>query len=92
MSSELLARGLGLAHVKPVVKSIGGVPELDAPASANATGGTTAAFFQFDTMDGGKVAVHGDLIDSPEAQAQYVRFFQDAAAGTPPTVINPYLP
>ena len=92
MSSELLARGLGLAQVTPTVKPIGGIPELAAPLVGNATGGTTAAFFQFDKMNGGQKAVHGDLIASSEARSQYVRFFQDAAAGKTPVVVDPYGP
>jgi hypothetical protein len=92
LSSELLARGLGLAQETPLVEAIGGIPQLPAPISGNLGGDTTAVFSQFDRMNGGKTAEHGELIFSPEARSQYVRFFQGAAARQTPVVIDPYQP
>ncbi len=89
LSTELLARALGLAHGGRVVRDVGGMPLLPAPLSGNLEGGVTGAYVQFDRMDG-KTAEHGGLIFAAEARAQYVRFFRDVVDGKPVTVIDPY--
>jgi hypothetical protein len=91
LSTELLARGLGLAHGGRVVRDVGGMPLLPAPLSGNLEGGVTGAYVQFDRMDG-KAAEHGGLIFSEEGRAQYVRFFRDVVDGKAVTVIDPYKP
>jgi pimeloyl-ACP methyl ester carboxylesterase len=89
LSTELLARALGLAHGGRVVRDVGGMPLLPAPLSGNLEGGVTGAYVQFDRMDG-KAAEHGGLIFAAEARAQYVRFFRDVVDGKSVTVIDPY--
>lgn len=91
LSTELLARALGLAHGGVVVRPVGGMPLLPAPISGNLPGGATGAYVQFDRMDG-KAAEHGGLIFSAEARAQYVRFFRDVVNNDPVTILDPYKP
>jgi hypothetical protein len=92
LSSELLARTLGLSQLTPLVYPISGLLPLPAPISGNQTGGGTAVLSQFDRMNGGQTADHNGLISSPEARSQYLRFFQDVVAGKPPVVLDPYSP
>lgn len=74
-TSELLARAAGLENVDEIV-TVSGLPEAKGPVHGNVPGGATGAMSQFDVIEGGKVATHGELIFSPEARAQYVKFFQ----------------
>ena len=63
---------------------------MDAPASGNLAAGATGVITQFDRVeDGTKVAEHGGLIFTPEAQDQYVKFFQSVLAGES-RVTSPY--
>ncbi len=87
-SSHAVARAAGLALMHEVVP----VPTLapaSAPISANGPGGSTAVLCQFDTMNGGEIANHGELIFAPEAQAQYVELFRSGLADGVGTVIAP---
>jgi hypothetical protein len=88
-TSEALARAAGMQLVDPI-RPISGLESAMAPLSGNLPGGATAAISQFDTMHGGDKAEHGELIFSPEAQAQYVEFFKTALARGHATVAPPY--
>lgn len=87
-TSEALARAAG-AGVLGRVSVTSGLPELSAPASANAKSGATSVIAQFAKMNGGKTASHGELIFSPEGQAQYVDFFVSGLASEHATVSVP---
>ncbi len=43
---------------------------------------------QFDKINNGKIAVHGELIFAPEGQAQYVEFFKSGLSA-PHATVNP---
>lgn len=74
-TSELLARAAGLVHMDPVVP-VSGLAGAKGPITGNLKGGATGVLSQFDKIEGGKIATHGELIFSPEARTQYVEFFQ----------------
>lgn len=88
-SSEALARAMGATHMNPI-RSVSGLPEKTAPLSANGPTGSTLVMSQFDKINGGERAVHGDLIFAPEGQAQYVEFFKTGLAAPHATVPAPY--
>lgn len=74
-TSETLARAAGLENVN-ALRHISGVKDVSAPVTANLPTGATGAISQFDRINGGMPASHGELIFSPEGQAQYVEFFR----------------
>ncbi len=74
-TSELLARTAGLVNMTPVV-TVSGLAETTGAVTGNLPGGATGVMSQWDNIEGGKLATHGELIFAPEAQAQYVKFFQ----------------
>lgn len=76
-TSEALARAAGLTNMNPL-RSISGLPEATGPLSANLATGSTGVISQFDKVEGGVRATHGELIFSPEGRAQYVEFFRTA--------------
>jgi pimeloyl-ACP methyl ester carboxylesterase len=88
-SAERLARAAGLAQVQPVVKAIGGLDAVAAPASGNLPSGATGGVFQFDHADGMPVN-HGGLIFTNDAINQYTKFFAASLAGGHGTVVNPF--
>jgi pimeloyl-ACP methyl ester carboxylesterase len=88
-TTEALARAAGLEVLNPV-QPPSGTNEVSAPVSGNLATGGTGVICQFDTINGGKNAVHGDLIFSPEGQAQYVEFFKTGLAAAHATVPAPY--
>lgn len=88
-TSEALARAAGMALVD-AIRPISGLPGVKAPVTGNMVGGGTGAIAQFDFIEGGQVAQHGELIFSPEARAQYVKFFQTGLAGAHATVVPAY--
>ncbi|MGE3672178.1 MAG: hypothetical protein AB7K71_21080, partial [Polyangiaceae bacterium] len=88
-TSDALARAAGLELVHEV-RPIPGIPAVSAPVSGNLSGGATGIITQFDRVEGDtKVAEHGGLIFTPEAQDQYVKFFQSVLAGKS-QVTSPY--
>jgi hypothetical protein len=87
-TSENLARAAGFANVAEL-RHVSGLPSLPAPATGNLPTGATGAMSQFDKIDGGTTATHGELLFSPEAQAQYVAFFESALANEHATVVAP---
>ena len=88
-TSEALARAAGLELID-ALRPIAGVKSVPGPVTANLPSGSTGAISQFDRMDGDKAATHGDLIFSPEAQAQYVEFFKTGLSSPRATVVSPY--
>lgn len=88
-SSEALARAMGATHMNPI-RSVSGLPEKMGALSANGATGSTLVMSQFDKIEGGKTAVHGDLIFSPEGQAQYVEFFKTGLSNAHATAKPPY--
>lgn len=88
-SSEALARAMGATHVNPL-RPVSGLPEKTGPLSANGATGSTLVMSQFDKINGGKKAVHGELIFAPEGQAQYVEFFKSGLASPHATVKPAY--
>ncbi|HEV8547576.1 MAG TPA: hypothetical protein VGQ57_01090, partial [Polyangiaceae bacterium] len=81
------ARAGGLTLVNPVVQDTTGAPfyvELttaDAPLSGNAAGNVTAGVRQYTPPSG--VDGHFVVFDTPEANADMVRFFSQAVSGVP---------
>jgi hypothetical protein len=90
-TSEALARAAGLALVDPI-RPVSGLPEAAAPVTGNVAGGATGALVQFDFIEGGQLAQHGELIFSPEAMGQYVEFFKTGLASGHGTVMAAYPP
>ncbi|MCA9640223.1 MAG: hypothetical protein KC492_05985, partial [Myxococcales bacterium] len=88
-TSDALARAAGLELLHEV-RPVPGIRAVNAPVSGNLAGGATGIMTQFDRVEGDtKVAEHGGLIFTPEAQDQYVRFFQSVLAGKS-EVTSPY--
>lgn len=88
-TSELLARAAGLVSMNPLV-TVSGLPEASGPVTGNLPGGATGVISQFDVIEGDKLATHGELIFSPEARAQYVKFFQTGLESGHATCAPPY--
>jgi hypothetical protein len=83
-STEALARAARLSVMDPI-RAVPGLPQVAAPSRAEGPGGATAVLTQFDTMNGGEVATHGELYFAPEGRDQYVEFFRtalDSGVGT----------
>jgi hypothetical protein len=80
-TSALLARAAGLVHQGPKRHDVPGLAHATGPQTANLSSGATGVFAQFERDAKGQVIDHGSLIFTPEAQAQYVAFFQSALAG-----------
>lgn len=76
-TSEMLARAAGLENAN-AIQHISGVADVSAPVVANLPTGATGVISQFDVIEGSVPATHGELIFSPEGQAQYVEFFRSA--------------
>lgn len=87
-SSEAVARAAGLALGDPLGTPPSGVRGAPAPITANHASGATAVVYPFDEIEGGMTATHGELIFSPEAQAQYVEFFRTGLAQPHATVVR----
>jgi hypothetical protein len=88
-SSEILARAAGLVNMDPLV-TVSGLAEAKGPVTGNLPGGATGVMSQFDKIEGDKLATHGELIFSPEARAQYVKFFQTGLSAGHATCEGPY--
>jgi hypothetical protein len=88
-TSEALARAAGLVLADPV-RPISGLPSGKAPLTGNLATGATGAIAQFDEIEGGQLATHGELLFSPEAQTQYVEFFKTGLAKPHATVAPAY--
>ncbi len=93
VSTQALARALGIPQMPPVIEPMDLVPVLEsAPAQGNLDG-TTAALFQFDRVSSGSGVVpasHDNIVTSPENVAQVREFLQTWLAGGPPEIIDPY--
>lgn len=76
-STEALARAARLSLMDPI-RAVPGLPSMTGPSTANGPGGSTAVLTQFDTMNGGEPANHGELYFSPEGRDQYLEFFRTA--------------
>jgi pimeloyl-ACP methyl ester carboxylesterase len=88
-SSESLARAMGAGHMNPV-RPVSGLPAKTGPLTGNGATGSTLVMSQFDKINGGENAVHGDLIFAPEGRAQYVDFFKSGLAAPHATAKPPY--
>ncbi|MEO7330144.1 MAG: alpha/beta fold hydrolase, partial [Minicystis sp.] len=88
-TSEALARAAGLTLMDPI-RPISGLGTGSSPMTGNLPGGATGVTSQFDLIEGGMLAVHGELIFSPEARNQYLSFFKSGLASGHATAIGPY--
>lgn len=88
-TSRAVARAAGLPLLDPI-DPISGLPVVAGPVRANLPTGVTGAISQFDRMNGGELATHGELIFSPEAKAQYLEFFRTGLADAHATIPSPY--
>ena len=88
-ASESLARAAGLVLANPI-RPISGLPSGTGPVTGNLASGATGAIVQFDKVEGGQLAMHGDLISAPEAQSQYLEFFKSGLAKPHATVAPAY--
>ncbi|MEB2311271.1 MAG: alpha/beta fold hydrolase [Sorangiineae bacterium] len=84
-TTEALARAFGM-QLEHEVHPISGMSVASAPLTGNGPNGATMVVSQFDRIEGGKLATHGELIFSPEANAQYVGFFRSALGAAHATV------
>lgn len=66
-----------------------GAPRQGGGRDWQSAGSATGVMSQWDNIEGGKVATHGELIFAPEAQAQYVKFFETGLAAGHATVEEP---
>lgn len=89
-TSELLARAAGLVHELPARHEVPGLKTSNGPVSGNLPSGATGVFAQFEIGADGKLIDHGSLIFTPEAQAQYVAFFQSSLATGHASVPAPF--
>ncbi len=87
-SSEALARAAGLVLGDPIVSPLTGFQTAPAPLTGNLASGATGVMYPFDRIEGGIMAQHGELIFSPEAQTQYVQFFQSGLMQPHATVVR----
>jgi len=88
-TSEALARAMGMTHMNPI-RPVSGLPSAKGPLTGNGKSGSTLVMSQFDKIEGGKIAQHGELIFSPEGKAQYVEFFQTGLTSAHATAAPPY--
>jgi hypothetical protein len=88
-STSALARAAGLP-VMDAIRPVSGLDSVSGPLTANLASGATGAVSQFDTIEGGKSASHGELIFSPEGQAQYIEFFQSGLSNGHATIPKAY--
>ncbi|MRG92514.1 alpha/beta hydrolase family protein [Polyangium spumosum] len=88
-TSEALARASGMTLMN-AIRPVSGLPAAAGPLSGNGEAGSTLVMSQFDKIEGTKLAVHGELIFSPEGRAQYVEFFQTGLAEPNATAKPPY--
>ncbi|MEZ4440376.1 MAG: hypothetical protein R3B72_14870 [Polyangiaceae bacterium] len=88
-STRALARATGLA-LQDAIEPVSGLPLVTGAQTANLSSGTTGVMAQFDTMDGGKQATHGELYFSAEGLGQYLSFFQSALTAEHATVNSAY--
>ena len=88
-TSELVARAAGLVNMDPLAK-VSGLGEIGGPVTGNLPGGATGVLSQYDRIEGTKIATHGELIFSPEARAQYVKFFETGLSEGHATCNGPY--
>lgn len=87
-SSECLSRAAGLVLGDALVMPLSGIKQAASPISGNLSTGATGVIYPFDKIEGGMTATHGELIFSPEANGQYVQFFQSGLAGGHATVVR----
>jgi hypothetical protein len=87
-SSEALARAAGMVLGDPLVTPLTGFKAAAAPLTGNLPSGATCVMYPFDKIDGGMMAQHGALIFSPEAQGQYLQFFQSGLMQPHATVVR----
>ncbi len=76
-STEALARAAGLSVMRPL-RAVPGLTETASPSRGAGPNGSTAVLTQFDTMNGGEPATHGELYFSVEGRGQYVELFRTA--------------
>ena len=88
-TSRALARAAGLVLID-ALQPVTGLDAVSGPVTANLPSGVTGALSQFDTINGNKIAVHGDLIFAPEGRAQYLEFFKTALENANGTIPSPY--
>lgn len=88
-SSEALARAMGATHMNPI-RPVSGLSSKTGPLTGNGATGSTLVMSQFDKIEGGKTAAHGELIFSPEGQGQYVEFFKTGLTAAHATAKPPY--
>jgi hypothetical protein len=88
-STRALARATGLELIDPIA-TVSGLPTGSGPVTANLPQGVTGAMSQFDTINGGDLAIHGELYFSEEGRGQYVTFFETALSDTHATIPSGY--
>ncbi len=88
-TAEALARAAGM-QLEHKVHDVSGMTTVSGATTGNGPNGSTAVLSQFDKIEGGKQATHGELIFSPEAQDQYVGFFNSALKNAHATVAPSY--
>ncbi|MCA9669866.1 MAG: alpha/beta fold hydrolase [Myxococcales bacterium] len=92
LPNEALARAAGVPQVPPVLHAVPGLEvTAKAPLSANGREGKTAAYFQYDIVNGSETATHTNLTGSPEARAQLSHWLETYLATGTPEVIDPYV-
>ena len=88
-TSRALARAAGLQLID-AIEPVSGLPAASGPVTANLPEGVTGAMSQFDRINDGDVAVHGELIFAPEGIAQYLEFFSTALTSEHATIPPAY--
>lgn len=89
-AGSALAQAAELPHVGEPVWDVPGLPLSPEGATGN-LGESTAAYFQYDRVQDGRPADHGNTPGSPEAVLQARHFLETWLDGGPPVVVDPYV-
>lgn len=91
-TNAFLASALGVPHVGPVLRKIGVIaeePEL--PTHDNVGRGQTAGVFQFDIVEDGEAATHGNIARSEVGSTQALHFLDSFVSTGTAEILDPYV-
>lgn len=94
-ASRAMAREIGLPQVRPIVRAVPGLAQVDAPLAENLAPGLTAGYFQYDPATTPYCVTrpqpegHYCPQSAPEAQAQR-RHFLESALGGAAEIVSPF--
>jgi hypothetical protein len=94
-ASRAMATEIGIPQVRPIVRAIPGLPQLDAPVAENLGPGLTSGYFQYDPATPYCVTTpqpegHYCPQRAPEAQAQRRHFLESALETGAAEIVSPF--